>query len=342
MESGCDVVVCRPEHIHLILEMGSLSLATFEPSSAGWVILRAKTPEEVETAAKRAGELRKEKKVALEAEISGKDMESAVLKSAENFDILLVKTLDWKVIPLENLVANLHGKVPLIAQVKDAEEAELALQTLELGTDGVLLDAREKGAEEVKKVAEVLEGPLERIELKPARITAIKPVGLGERACIDTVTIMSIGEGMLVGSQAGGLFLVHSETLPSPFVEPRPFRVNAGAVHSYIKVPGGKTKYLSELSSGDEVLVVDVKGRGRTAVIGRVKIERRPLLMIEAECEGERYRVMLQNAETINLVSKDGTPVSVAKLKVGDEVLICREEGGRHFGVKVEETVVER
>lgn len=342
MESGCDVLVCRPEHIPSILGMGSLSLATFEPSPAGWIILSAKNPEEVETSARKASELRKEKKVALEAEISGKEMELAVVKFAENFDALLVRTVDWKVIPLENLVANLHGKVPLLAEVKDVDETALALQTLELGTDGVLLDAREKGVEEIKKVAQELEGPPEKIELKPAKVTLLKSLGLGERACIDTVTMMSMGEGMLVGSQAGGLFLVHSETLPSPFVEPRPFRVNAGAVHSYIRIPGGKTRYLSELSSGDEVLVVDAKGRGRTAIIGRVKIERRPLLLVEAECEGERYRVILQNAETINLVSKNGTPISVAKLKIGDEVLICREEGGRHFGVKVEETIVER
>jgi len=342
LDSACDVIVCRPSHVPYILEMGSVSLATTEPSSAGWIILGANNPLEVARAADKAKSLRGEKKVALEAEISEKEMELAVIESARNFDAVLVKTRDWKVIPLENLIANLYGKVTLLAEVANADEAELALQTLEIGVDGILLDAREKGPEEIKKVAEKLEGPAEKVELKPARITTLKPVGLGERACIDTVTIMSMGEGMLVGSQAAGLFLIHSETLPSPFVEPRPFRVNAGAVHSYVRVPGGKTKYISELSSGDEVLIVDVNGRGRTAVIGRVKIERRPLLMVEAECEGERYRVILQNAETINLVSKERKPISVAKLKIGDEVLVCKEEGGRHFGVKVEETVEER
>jgi 3-dehydroquinate synthase II len=340
--TGCDVLVCRAEHVRRILEMGSLSLATLEPSPAGWVLLSARDPEGIRKAAERACELRKEKKVALEAEISNKETERATVELAGNFDTLLIRTPDWKIIPLENLIANLHGKIPLLAEVRSVEETRVALQTLELGTDGVLLDPREKGVEEVRKVGEELEGAPERIELKPARVTALKQVGLGERACIDTVTLMSVGEGMLVGNQAEGLFLVHSETLPSPFVEPRPFRVNAGSVHSYVRIPGGKTKYLSELRSGDEVLVVDAKGRGRGVAVGRVKIERRPMILVEAECEGRRYGVILQNAETINLVSKDGSPISVAKLKPGDEVLLYQEAGGRHFGVKVEETITEK
>lgn len=146
----------------------------------------------------------------------------------------------------------------------------------------------------------------------------------------------------MVGSQAEGLFLVHSETLPTEFVEARPFRVNAGAVHAYIRVPGGKTKYMSELQAGDEVLMVNTKGEARTGVIGRVKIEKRPLILVEAECAGKTYKTLLQNAETINLVGRDGKPVSVTKLKPGDEVLIYIEAGGRHFGVRVEETLIEK
>lgn len=56
-----------------------------------------------------------------------------------------------------------------------------------------------------------------------------------------------------------------------------------GSVHAYVLVPGGKTCYLSELKSGKEVIVVDQKGRQRTAVVGRVKIESRPLILVEAK-----------------------------------------------------------
>jgi 3-dehydroquinate synthase II len=76
--------------------------------------------------------------------------------------------------------------------------------------------------------------------------------------------------------------------------------------------------------------------------VGRVKIELRPLLLIEAEYEGKRIKTIVQNAETIRLVTKKGS-TSVAELKTGDEVLAYVTEGGRHFGTLVkEETVIER
>ena len=56
-----------------------------------------------------------------------------------------------------------------------------------------------------------------------------------------------------------------------------------GPVHAYVLVPGGKTCYLSELKSGKEVILVDQKGHQRTAIVGRTKIESRPLLLVEAK-----------------------------------------------------------
>ena len=56
-----------------------------------------------------------------------------------------------------------------------------------------------------------------------------------------------------------------------------------GPVHAYVAVPGGKTCYLSELKAGKEVIVVDQSGRQRTAIVGRVKIETRPLILVEAK-----------------------------------------------------------
>ncbi len=337
---GCELVLCRPEHAEKL--RGKAELACKKPVG-NWVVLEAGTPEEVERAREEAGKYRGEgRKVALELEISGREMEEEATKAVDDFDCLIVRTRDWKIIPWENLIAKTAGKIPLVAEVRDAQEAKVAIETLERGVDGVLLNPSGRDVAEVEKTGAVLEKVKEKLQLKPAKVTQVKQVGMGDRACVDTVTLMEQGEGMLVGSQAEGLFLVHSETLSSPFVEPRPFRVNAGAIHSYILVPGGKTKYLSELSSGDEVLIVNTEGESRAAAVGRVKIERRPLVMVEAECEGRRYRVMLQNAETINLVSKEGKPISVAKVKPGDELLIYTERGGRHFGVKVEETIIEK
>lgn len=54
-------------------------------------------------------------------------------------------------------------------------------------------------------------------------------------------------------------------------------------MHAYVAVPGGRTCYLSELKSGKEVIIVDHQGRQRIAIVGRVKIESRPLILVEAK-----------------------------------------------------------
>ena len=147
---------------------------------------------------------------------------------------------------------------------------------------------------------------------------------------------------MLIGSYSQGLFLVHSESLESEYVASRPFRVNAGPVHAYIMTPGNKTRYLSEIETGDEILTVDSEGNTKTTVVGRVKIEKRPLILIEAEYEGFLIKTLLQNAETIRLVQENRKPKSVAELEVGDKVMIYLDKNARHFGMAIEETIIEK
>ncbi|MBW1724276.1 MAG: 3-dehydroquinate synthase II, partial [Deltaproteobacteria bacterium] len=164
----------------------------------------------------------------------------------------------------------------------------------------------------------------------------------GDRVCVDTCTSMGMGQGMLVGNSSSALFLIHSESISNPYVSPRPFRVNAGPVHSYTRIPGGKTRYLSELSAGDQVLVVDFKGNTSTGIVGRLKIEKRPLMLIKAVFDGKEIATIVQNAETIRLTDPEGKALSVVSLVPGDKVLVAMEEGGRHFGIKIEESITEK
>jgi 3-dehydroquinate synthase II len=112
-------------------------------------------------------------------------------------------------------------------------------------------------------------------------------------------------------------------------------------VHAYIYAEE-KTRYLSELQAGDDVMIVRSDGQTRHGVIGRVKIERRPLMLIEADVDGTTIKTLLQNAETIKLVAKGGIAVAVTELKPGDVLLAHCERAGRHFGIGVEETLIER
>ena len=270
-------------------------------------------------------------------DISGKtDEDTAAAVPADK--IVVLRMLDWTIIPIENLLAR-RGK-NIMVQVENGEQARLMVEILEKGADGVVLKTDD--VNEIKKTAEIIHGMSEKVALVTATVTAARQLGMGDRACIDTCTQMTLGEGMLVGNTATGFFLVHSESIDNPYVASRPFRVNAGAVHAYTLAPGGKTKYLADLKAGDEVLVVDFQGRSQTAYLGRNKIEKRPMMLIEAEAEGVPMSLVVQNAETIRLVSPDGKAVSVTTLKPGDKVVGHIEKAGRHFGMQVDETLIER
>jgi len=282
------------------------------------------------------------KKVALKITIKGKQDENNAVNAADLMvDYIIINCLDWRVIPLENLIAKTRGKSTLLAEVKNAQDAKLVLEALELGTDGVLL--KTSSSEELFKTGEVVKQQDQKIPLTSAKIVATLPIGTGARACVDTCDLMTQGEGIIVGSQSDGLFLVEAEVHENPYVASRPFRVNAGSVSMYTLGSLQNTRYLSEFKAGDEVIIVSREGKVRKANVGRVKIEFRPLMLIEAEVEDKRIKTILQNAETIRLVTPQGsTPVT--ELKQGDEVLVhVAAKGGRHFGVSVaEETVIER
>lgn len=270
-------------------------------------------------------------------DIAGKaDEDKAAAVPADK--IVVLKMLDWTIIPIENLLAR-RGK-NIMVQVENSCQAKLMVEILEKGVDGVVLKTTD--INEIKKTAEIIQGVLEKVTLVTTTITSSRQLGMGDRACLDTCTQMIPGQGMLVGNTASGFFLIHSESIDNPYVASRPFRVNAGAVHAYTLTPGGKTKYLADLKAGDEVMIVDSEGKSQIAYLGRNKIEKRPMMLIEAEAEGQPISLVLQNAETIRLVDPEGKAVSITTLKPGDKVLGHIEKTGRHFGMQVDETLTER
>ena len=319
----------------------------------------------------------------------------------------------WRIIPAENLVAA-YGRAPesqLFFFADSCEDARAVLEALNVGVDGVVLRTEDPNEARAlaryvsenafgarvtneKKIASVEERVSEtssssddqkgdrrldidrRIDFARAAVTRVEIVGLGDRVCVDCTSAFSPGEGLLVGSFARGLFLAHSECVSSfGYVNTRPFRVNAGPLCSYVLLPGGKTGYLSELKAGDEVLCVKSDGTKSTKTVGRVKIEKRQMVLVEAtlvdgECdlddeEGDddfhdsgddgddflcvdtsdgtmratTYSVLLQNAETVRLVgdAATGDSVSVSAMRVGDGVLVHRMAGGRHTGIEIAE-----
>ena len=246
---------------------------------------------------------------------SNKDIENVLDSAKKGLDFVVIEVKDWKIIPLENIIAKLHRlHTKIFAIASNPKEARKMFSILDVGVDAVIF--RTGSMNEVREALVYLGS--KSFDLSTAKIIDIQEVGDGERVCVDTASMLNKGEGMLIGNRANFLFLVHNESVGSSFTSPRPFRVNAGAVHCYTLSPDGTTKYLSELETGVEVLVLDIKGKARRATIGRCKIEKRPMLMIKAKVGEEVGGIIAQDAETIRLVKSNGQLVSVHHQKKVD------------------------
>lgn len=310
--------------------------------------------------------------------LKSKDDEAAAAQALHKGALVMLEA-GWEVIPVENLLAQVDlleriaAKTPeadqkkdaavstgpqnlasaslqgmaagplqgLAVEVRDITEARLASGILERGVDIVILKPAAVG--ELKAVVAALKYTVGKLELDTAEVTEVTAVGMGHRVCVDTLSIFKKGQGMLAGNSAAFTFLVHAETESNEYVASRPFRINAGGAHSYTLLPGDHTCYLEEIKPGDEVLIVNYKGECELATAGRIKTERRPMLLIRARAKsGAEGAVFLQNAETIRLVSPEGQPISVVDLKPGDTVLCRLDAAGRHFGVRIQEEILEQ
>ncbi len=275
--------------------------------------------------------------------VDGEDAADLARWAGSVADIVIIGRPDWQIIPLENLIAEVGDQTMVMATVDSAEAARTAFETLELGADGVLLETTDPSViEKTLSIARSQED--DRIGLQWATVTAVESTGMADRVCVDMSSLLDADEGLLIGSHARGLVFVHGETAEGPYADPRPFRVNAGAVHAYVMVPDGETKYLAELKGGDRVLVVDTEGSSREAVVGRAKIERRPMSRVVLETDdGDVIETLVQHAETVRLHTRTQGSLPITEIEPAMEVALYYEDVPRHFGKPVEgEMLVER
>ena len=250
-------------------------------------------------------------------------------------------------IPLENIISASRGSGTKIAVATMSEDdISGARFSLEHGVDAVMIppdvnllnySVSISSQTEEKEQDRTHEHPI----LEYSEVTGLEAIGIGDRVCVDLIERLELGEGVLVGSTANAMILVHGETVPSEYVPTRPFRVNAGAVHSYCLMADKNTKYLSELTSGDKVAVINKEGRIRSSTVGRVKIERRPFLLLKYGHGRVSGQAALQQAETIRLLG-DGGLISVTDIELGHRVLTRVSSGMRHVGRSLDGVMDER
>ncbi len=254
----------------------------------------------------------------------------------------LLQFRDPTKIPLEIVLAAASGaEGSIITVAADVEEAGIIFGVLEHGSDGVMMAPRAVGdATELMAQASNAPEPLDLVELE---VVSVAHVGMGERACVDTCTYLNKDEGILVGSFSKGMVLCVSETHPLPYMQTRPFRVNAGAIMSYTLSLGGRTHYLSELRAGSKLLAVDIRGRAREVVVGRVKIESRPLLSVNAvAANGTEINLILQDDWHVRVLGPGGTVLNSTELKPGDKLLGHLPVADRHVGYPISEFCLEQ
>jgi 3-amino-4-hydroxybenzoic acid synthase len=244
-------------------------------------------------------------------------------------------------IPLEIVIAAAHGAPGhIIVAAADPQEAAIIFGVLEHGPAGVMVAPRAVG--DATALRRAAAPRAEQLELAELKVTAVSHVGMGERACVDVCSILRRDEGMLVGSHSKGMILCVSETHPLPYMPTRPFRVNAGAIHSYTLAGQGRTRYLSELRAGSKVLAVDVRGAARLVTVGRVKIESRPLICVEAvAANGQGVNVFLQDDWHVRVFGADGAVLHSTELEPGDGLLGHLPTADRHVGYAIDEFCLE-
>ncbi|MGP3966750.1 bagremycin/ferroverdin biosynthesis 3,4-AHBA synthase BagC/FevH [Streptomyces sp. 6N223] len=257
----------------------------------------------------------------------------------ERWSLLLFR--DPTKIPLEIVIAASTGSQgSLITVAADVEEAEIIFGVLELGSDGVMMAPRKVGDAAALKA--VVEAETPDLNLVTLEVVTTEHVGMGERACVDTCTYFRKDEGILVGSHSKGMVLCVSETHPLPYMPTRPFRVNAGAIHSYTLSQNGRTNYLSELKAGSKVVAADVEGRTRLVTVGRVKIETRPLISVNAVSpDGREVNLILQDDWHVRVLGPGGAVLNSTELKPGDKVLGYLPTEDRHVGYPLDEFCLE-
>ena len=267
------------------------------------------------------------------------DLEVAA-ESGRRHGAVAVAWTEERVIPLENLLAAGRGRFEVWVFVDRPRDLSAMLGALEHGADRLVVPVASDA--ELDAIEATLElGPGLPIPWELVPLTRVEPAGQGDRVIVDTTSILQPSEGFLVGSAAAFLFHVASEAVGSRFTRPRPFRVNAGAAHSYVLLADGTTRYLAELAPGDAVAAVEPNGKARSVRVGRVKIERRPLALLEAERAGRRFTVFLQDAETVRLSGEHGR-VATMSLAAGQPVFGAAFAPARHLGAVVDEAIEER
>jgi 3-dehydroquinate synthase II/3-amino-4-hydroxybenzoic acid synthase len=263
--------------------------------------------------------------------------------NAHLYDYLIVELVDETNIPLELILAKMQkkSKTQVMKIVDSCQSALITFGVMEVGSEGVILSTNK--VEEIYNLSNVIsESMKNKLNLVDLEVVSIQHIGMGNRSCIDTNSLLREDEGMIVGSTSQGGILVCSETHYLPYMNLRPFRVNAGSVSSYCWGPNNIAEYMTDLEAGSELLTVDLNGNARQVTVGRIKTEVRPLLLIKTAYKDFIIKTIVQDDWHVRVMGSKGEIRNVTTLRQGEKLRGMIGEPGRHVGIKVNETIYEK
>lgn len=140
--------------------------------------------------------------------LAGKeDEEQAAARARAGENIVLRR--GWEIIPVENLLAQPDVAPRLALEAGSGAEARLAAGILERGAPTIVI--LPEALPDLKGIVAELKLSQGALALSTATVQEVRPVGLGHRVCVDTLSLLRRGQGMLVGNSSAFTFLVHAE-----------------------------------------------------------------------------------------------------------------------------------
>ncbi|MDQ4072913.1 MAG: 3-dehydroquinate synthase II, partial [Thermoproteota archaeon] len=108
---------------------------------------------------------------------SNEDIEQINSLSEKGFDFVIIDVDDWKIIPLENIIAKLEkSSMEIYAIANSVDEVKTLFTVLELGVDGVIVSTGRE--EDITKARDLVKRHY--FDIVPAKIIEIREVGIGE------------------------------------------------------------------------------------------------------------------------------------------------------------------
>ena len=200
----------------------------------------AKEDSETSIFAKEGFLYRGNSKIGAHVHINSEERQEYARSLAGTVEWVYLTFEDWSMIPIENVVAACdQTPTRIAAEIIEPLQAHGAGFALEIGVDALVCSEKELEAalivkslrnstEEIRD--EGISESHDTLSLSEVEITSIESGHTGDRVCIDLTSLLEVGEGMLIGSTARSLALIHGETIESTYVPKRPFRINAGSV----------------------------------------------------------------------------------------------------------------